>query len=132
MKLKRGQRVKLRDNRLWWRSVGFMAASAAGITLGVLGQLLSRDSFSAHDVIGGIVLSPIAVTVGGGAVTIPEIDWEDWFFVPAGCLFWPAYAVFAWYWFMRKPRWSFLWLVTVWCAQGFFQVAFRLQGIMAV
>ena len=113
------------------RRVALAAATLSGIAAGLLGQLVAPDPVTVKEVAGALLLSPFTVTFGGLSVSIPGVRARSGV-RRRGALFGPGYVLLSKHWLEKNPRWRYLWLVFFWCAQGFFQVVARLQGIMSV
>ena len=114
---------KLRRRRL----VPFLLNSCAGVVAGISGDLLGPERFDAFDFLSSIPLWPIAVTLGGWHVTIP---WANRIFLVGGLAFLPVY-IFLLVLCLRKPSSSRYICVSLWCAQGFFQLYHRVLPFMA-
>lgn len=117
------------------RAIILLACTLAGIALGLSGDFLaSEDPIKFQDVKGALLLSPIAVTAGGGivslAVGLPAALIVLPLFLLGGCSFWPVYALFAWLWLRKGVRW--MWLgILLWTAQGYFMVVHRFWMLMS-
>ncbi|MBZ4331553.1 MULTISPECIES: hypothetical protein [unclassified Corallococcus] len=72
-----------------------------------------------------LLLSPVAILVGGAAVTL-----DSKLFVVGGLLFWPGYFLLAKWWLQRGVIWA-LPLMFLWCGQGCFQLVHRYWMIMS-
>lgn len=97
-------------------------ATAFGLMLGLAADLLDaefRPTFAT--VFAAIVLSPIAVVLGGPATTVDGL--RD-FLTVCGVLFWPVYGALLWV-FARARRRIWVVFIAVWCLLGFFQIAHR-------
>jgi hypothetical protein len=107
-----------------------VASTVAGIAVGLSGDLLLEvDPVSTDDVTAALVLSQLAVTVGGLAVPVdalPGVPWE--LFLYGGLLFYPVYGLLTWQWFRRGSAWLALALF-LWSAQGFFHVVCRMRMV---
>ncbi|WP_147442113.1 hypothetical protein [Corallococcus exercitus] len=73
------------------------------------------------------LLSPLAIVVGGAAVTLDPLSK---LFLVGGLLFWPGYLLLARWWLRRGVIWA-LPLMFLWCGQGFFQFVHRYWMIMS-
>ncbi|GMU05840.1 hypothetical protein ASNO1_20930 [Corallococcus caeni] len=99
-----------------------------GAALGIAGDFLAADSPpSVGDVLTAILLSPVAVTVGGAATTVPALTWP---LLVGGLLFWPVLVVLARRWLRQGTVWA-LPVLLLWCWQGFFQAVHRLWMILS-
>ena len=115
---------KLRRRRL----VPFLLNSCAGVVAGISGDLLGPERFGALDLLNSLSVWPMAVTFGGWFVTIP---WARRMFMVGGLAFLPVY-IFLLVLCLRKPSsWHYV-CVSLWCAQGFFQLCHRASTMMGV
>jgi hypothetical protein len=101
--------------------------TAVAVALGAASDFVwDGTALSVGDVVVGIVLAPIVVTVGGGVVGGPFRS----FFEVGGCLFWPLFALLSWRWLATGRR-SFLVAVALWSLQGFLLIQHRLGLVMS-
>ncbi|NOK11273.1 hypothetical protein [Corallococcus exercitus] len=110
------------------RWVGLVACVVLGAALGIAGDFLTEDSPpTVADVLTALLLSPVAVTVGGAATTVPALTWP---FIVGGLLFWPVLVVLSRRWLRQGTAWA-LPALLLWCWQGFFQAVHRLWMILS-
>lgn len=119
------------------RVVLLVATTLAGICAGILGDKWEqRGVFKLSESLNGVVLSPVAITVGGRAVTITGLDPRPAervrnLFLAGGLLFWPIYIALAVLWLWRGYRLLPI-VIVLWTAQGFFQIGLRWMMISSV
>ncbi|WP_224245534.1 hypothetical protein [Hyalangium gracile] len=98
-----------------------------GVVVGLIGDLVGGLESPGSKILGALMLSPLLVTVGGFSVTVPGLRWA--FFI-GGLVFWPVYFFSVWRWF-RRPTWRGALFLTVWTAQGYFQLLHRMAVVMS-
>ena len=104
------------------RKEQLVAATLAGVAAGASGDIfLSPAPLGIEDTVVGILASPLAVTFGGGHVSLQGFES---FFLIGGLFFWPVYVLLSVLW-LRLGNRAFLLFVLLWAAQGFFQVGLR-------
>ena len=105
-----------------------LLCTLSGIGMGLMGDCLADgEALSPGHVLSALLLSPVAVTFGGKAVTLTQLSSA---FLVGGLLFWPVYVLLSWLWLRRGTPWVWL-VILLWCSQGFFQVVHRSWLIMS-
>ena len=105
-----------------------VAVTLVAVVVGVVSDFVwDGTTPSAADVVGGVVLSPVVITVGGGVVghgLLREL------FVLGGLSFWPLYALLAWRW-LRFGNIAFLAAIGLWSVQGLLLIQHRVGLVMS-
>jgi hypothetical protein len=103
--------------------LSLLLLTLSGMILGLLADLFAGGmQFELTDVALAVAMSPLLATIGGGAVSST--------FLVAGLLFWPGWAVLAWFWLGRRRSAWVAFLIVAWSTQGFFQLLHRLALVM--
>jgi hypothetical protein len=110
------------------RAVILLLCTLTGMCVGLMGDHLAHGgALPPVDVLSALILSPLAVTFGGKAVTLTRFSNV---FLVGGLLFWPVYVLLSWLWLKRGTPWVWL-AILLWCSQGFFQVVHRFWLLMS-
>ena len=111
------------------RLVILVVSTLAGVVLGLSADFLTDgDAVSLDDVLATLILSPLAVTLGGFAVPLGDRWGLSAAVFSGGLLFWPVYGLCAWQWLRKTTPWLWL-LIFLWSAQGFFHAVCRMKMI---
>lgn len=100
-----------------------------GVVAGTVGDYLYDGTLpSLLDIVRGTVLSPLVVTVGGGAIGRGVVQSA---FVLGGLLFWPVQAV-ASTWYVLRGHKTLLIAIAAWNIQGLMCIQHRIAMLLSV
>lgn len=104
-----------------------LLSSLSGVCLGLAADFFRAGQIPVADVVGAVLLSPIAVTIGGLAVSPPVLSVA---FFLGGLAFWPAYILLLRSWHRQGSPWVCV-AIFLWCAQGYYQAVHRFWVMMS-
>ena len=110
------------------RRLMILLSTLAGVCVGVSADLLGREEVTLGYSAAAMLIWPCMVTCGGGTVALESARYPLFL---GGLAFIPGYVVLL----LLCRRWPSVWTyvaLSLWCAQGFFQLGHRLYATRGV